>query len=379
MGRHAAWVLLVVAGCSTGVEIPDASSTSATSATSSSSSSSGGGSGGIDLPGGSGGTPCEPANVELPNQADDDCDGLVDEVEPPCDDDLAVDDFDAANGARALGICTTVADDGFGLVSASYVRADGSVVTPTPQVGLLAGFGPNVPVEEGARMLALSSGHARDKSDPDYCDPVACDAPTGLGQAPSGFPQPVTGCPATGAVNDDIALELALRAPHNATGYRFLLRYYSVDFPISLCREYDDQLVAVVDPEPPGSFLGNIAIAPNGEPLTAVLPWLDVCDLATLPTFGAGCATTQSPTCPPPPNPYCPAGPAELAGTGFDDDQAGATPWLVAAAPVEPGSDVTIRFAIWDSSDWFYDSTVLLDAFAWVADPEVVVGLARLR
>src|SRR5262249_34983349 len=51
--------------------------------------------------------------------------GAVD-VTPACDTGLAVDDPNAASFAKAIGICTTVAAQGFGLVSASYSRAFGS-------------------------------------------------------------------------------------------------------------------------------------------------------------------------------------------------------------------------------------------------------------
>ena len=38
-------------------------------------------------------------------------------------------------------------------------------------------------------------------------------------------------------------------------------------------------------------------------------------------------------------------------------------------APVEGGSEFTIRFAIWDTGDTALDSTVLVDNFRWSADP----------
>jgi hypothetical protein len=33
--------------------------------------------------------------------------------------------------------------------------------------------------------------------------------------------------------------------------------------------------------------------------------------------------------------------------------------------PVEPGSEITLRFAVWDSGDSVLDSLVLVDDFQW--------------
>jgi MYXO-CTERM domain-containing protein len=70
----------------------------------------------------------------------------------------------------------------------------------------------------------------------------------------------------------------------------------------------------------------------------------------------------------PPPNGTsypCPYGAAELTDTGFEGR--GATPWLYTAAPVAPGSTITLTFGIFDSGDGTFDSTVLIDDFRWSA------------
>jgi hypothetical protein len=84
------------------------------------------------------------------------------------------------------------------------------------------------------------------------------------------------------------------------------------------------------------------------------------------------------------PNPYCPSGPADLMGNGFDNafgssiEDAGATSWLQTTAPIGAGEEFTIRFAIWDAGDQGYDSTVLIDAFEWIATPGVNVGTGEI-
>lgn len=57
-------------------------------------------------------------------------------------------------------------------------------------------------------------------------------------------------------------------------------------------------------------------------------------------------------------------GTTALVGTGFDNN--GATGWLrTADQPVTAGDTVRISFMVWDTSDGTFDSSVLLDNFAW--------------
>ncbi len=66
---------------------------------------------------------------------------------------------------------------------------------------------------------------------------------------------------------------------------------------------------------------------------------------------------------------------AEIANTGFAETPAwesvpvgGATGWLQTSAPVSPGSEIKLRFIIWDAGDHIYDSTVLIDDFQWSSE-----------
>jgi hypothetical protein len=81
------------------------------------------------------------------------------------------------------------------------------------------------------------------------------------------------------------------------------------------------------------------------------------------------------------PSAYCAASAADLEGTGFDawgDLGAGATGWLSSRAPVTGGGELTLRFALWDTTDQALDSTVLLDGFTWITGTPVSVGTAAL-
>ncbi len=68
----------------------------------------------------------------------------------------------------------------------------------------------------------------------------------------------------------------------------------------------------------------------------------------------------------------------DLAGTGFDDPESGecdsnsllggATGWLTTTGNVVPGETITVRIAIWDTSDHALDSLAVVDAFTWSVD-----------
>ena len=308
--------------------------------------------------------------------ADEDCDGVIDNVAPGCDDALAFDDQDPKNGAHAIDICQDSDGKKWGIVSATYTRANGVGAPLSPAAhGIYDNFGANVNPQQGSHMLVLSSGFSRLPGQPNAAaDHMAYQAGgigLGAGQAPPNFPQGVPNCPGATNINDDVALDLKIKVPSNATGYRFKFKFYSFEFAEWVCTDYNDQFIALVNPPPMGSLNGNITFDAMGNPVSVNIAFFDVCDPVANNDFAADCFTGN---CPAPPNPYCPLGPGELTGNGFDNafgsflEDAGGTTWLQTQAPVDPGSEIDIRFAIWDTGDEIYDSTVLVDGFEWIAN-----------
>jgi hypothetical protein len=277
--------------------------------------------------------------------SDENCDGNVDEAPMPCDAGLALGDLDPLNGARAIGLCKeSKGPNDWGVVSAAYTRADGSPASPGAAVGLMPKFGSTVKPREGGSLLGLSSGYARDASMPGSCGTLTCYT-QGLRTAPPGFPQDVPGCDGDTEIHDDVALSLKLRAPKNATGYSFEFNFYSFEYPEWVCTSFNDQFIALVNPPPMGSINGNISFDSKKNPVSVNIAFFQICS-------------------------GCPLGTAELSGTGFDSwDDAGATSWLTTQAPVVGGDTFDVRFAIWDTGDQKWDSTVLVDNFKWIATP----------
>ncbi len=315
------------------------------------------------------------------NQVDDNCNGIVDEV-AVCDEGLALDDADPLHAAWAMGICAKADVDGYGVVEARWVDANGNLKTPNPQLGIQDRFGTSVPPLQGERMLVISSGAARTPGQASFCEGESCSGcedPFDFAcfegnSAPPGFPQDVPGCAGGTNIVDDVGLELRLKAPANATGFRYRFRFYSWEFPEYVCTAYNDQYIALVDPPPEGAINGNISFDSATNPVSVNIAFFDVC--SSCQPWASEC----SGSCPPVPSPCCPAGPGDLAGTGFDGGNSGAggTSWLETKAPIQGGQEFTIRFAIWDTGDGNLDSTAVLDDFQWLGEPGVNTGTGEV-
>lgn len=309
--------------------------------------------------------------------ADEDCDGKIDDEDEdllPCDDNLAV-DAGPMDGARAIDLCKQAAGvKDWGVLEAHWVMADGSP-PPAGNVnfelghGILSGFGPNVNVQRGARMLGVSSGSARQPTDPGY------QSVNGFSKGyscthPQGFPKesPTCGVAVTGGCYDSTGLELLVRAPSNAHGFSFNFNFFTFEWPGYVCSTFNDFFTALLMPFPAGQTDGNITFDNLGNPVSVNNAFVEVCGCAGGPPCTAGGKTFD-----------CSLGTSGLIGTGFGSDLAfgqdhGSTSWLVTQAPVDPGSVFTIRFVAYDSGDGVLDSTSLVDNFQWLAEPGTQVG-----
>lgn len=282
---------------------------------------------------------------------DEDCDSIPDNPPEPCDTGLALDSSVAMDAARSIELCKgAVNETDWGVVSANYVRANGTVVSSTLQNGIMPTFGSNVLPQGGSSLFVLSSGRARTPGQPSACGSATCTG-FGAGTPPStAYPQNAPGCPISEDINDDVGLELTLRAPTNAIGYKFAFKFYSFEYPDYICDLFNDQFMALVNPAPAGALDGNISFDSTGAPVSVNVAFFTVCN-------------------------GCPDGEGDMVNTGFDswrgsfdDGEAGGTIWLQTQAPVEGGSTFTIRFGIWDTGDSALDSTAVIDNFEWIAE-----------
>jgi len=123
---------------------------------------------------------------------------------------------------------------------------------------------------------------------------------------------------------------------------------YTYEFPVYVCSQYNDFVVAMLSPIPQGQTDGNVCFDSQGNTLSVNAGFLQVCS----PQQAGG---KDFP---------CELGPGQLSGTGFEDHAA--TGWLQTTTNVQdPGSNIEIMFAAWDSGDGVLDTTGLFDNFQW--------------
>lgn len=262
-----------------------------------------------------------------------------------CDPGIFVGSPTAAQLAGALGVCPS-SNGSAGVLTSTIAQGDGTTLGSHIHTGVMTAFGTGgFAAQQGSTMAVLSSGAARDKNDPGWIAPEFGMSGAGASVKPpllvAGDPDP--GCPHPTSVYDDPTLTVTLRAPTNATGFSFQYNYFASEYPNWVCSVFSDNFYVTMDPMPAGSTDGNIAFDDTGNVVTA----------------------SSSRHCSPFGGFFCPLGTAALTGTGYETD--GATGWNTVAAPVTGGSEFTLTFRIWDTSDPFTDSLVLLDDFRWTS------------
>jgi hypothetical protein len=304
----------------------------------------------------------------IPAPVDEDCDGLIDDIAPPCDTALLLDDPDPLAAARAIELCKiSTGPASWGVVKAAWVLADGAPLPTDPAQlanyhlghGILSDLGPSNLPKAGKSLLALSSGTARRPTDAGYQDVAGFDK--GFPSvAPPGFPLGAPSCPGvtSGGPRDAVALDVQLRAPSNVEGFRFNYMLFSRSWPARVCGVFDDHFIVLQSPPPMGAISGNIVYDQYNYPLTLNFLHPEACGCAAPPCFAPPAGPTQKPY-------ECLLGPSSLVGTGFEGS--GDTGWLQSSAPLVGSKlDFSLRFAVWDGEDGLFDTTVLVDAFQWI-------------
>jgi hypothetical protein len=336
--------------------------------------------------------PNDPNGV-VPDPADEDCDGLIDLNDPdlkPCDSGLQLDSEAEADAVAAIGFCDKDMDGNpkF-LKKATWVLADG--LPPGPSVdlakfhlghGLLDHLGSNDLPREGQRMLALSSGTARNTNEPgffsrNYNKGYSSNPPlTFSGESPA--------CPGVvvpkSSVQDAAGLELEIEAPTNALSLEFNFNFHSYEFPQFICTQFNDFFWANFIQ---GNVNKNVSFDGGGNPISVNAAFLTQCDC---PPAGPGlCLAPPNPAPGQPQKEFDCKGVDLLQGTDFDGNTNpaqvagwtnGASAWLKTTVPVEPNKLIKLRFVVFDSGvsangtkDHNVDSTVLIDKFRWHAIP----------
>lgn len=302
-----------------------------------------------------------PGAYDFPgNGIDEDCSGLSDDS--GCSDlGLSIGDATALEAARAIGLCARATESRWGVIDARFTTADGTGEPASRfQAGVLDRLGPFRPVR-GRRMLSISSGYGRAPSGAGVAE---CRNYGGAGGFPPGFPVDAPACPSVpmGSVFDPVALEVRLRVPTNVQAFQFASSFYTHEYPDFICSPFNDVFAVLQERD---GQLENVVFDRDGNPVTVNNALLQACLRGT----HGGREFT------------CDLGYAPLIGTGYDVDcptglpgstreGAGAsTGCLTTTSRVVPGTEITLRFAIWDSGDGELDSLALIDGFEWIGAP----------
>lgn len=170
-------------------------------------------------------------------------------------------------------------------------------------------------------------------------------------------------------------LQLKIRAPKNATGFKFDFRFFSYEYPKYICTEYNDFFLALLDSTAKGIPTdSNIAFDKVGNPVSINNAFFTSCEPMPCSShcpaiYTKGCVSGKCTTA------YgaCPDGVNDLYAFN-EDGNGGATAWLTTQAPIVGGETFTLTFYIWDTGDSSYDSAAILDNFQWITNQSVIVS-----
>ena len=348
----------------------------------------------------------EPAKInpgaidETGNQIDDDCDGIIDNPKPvaTCSSttyqpvaNAQVTSTDALKLAQAMDICTASTTEGYGLIQAELLHADGSPlektcnttlcgstthISPAEQVSVSTRFGATLPPMSGSTMAVLSSGKAQGKENTSTKDCMGSEVnvPQVYLDAHGGKLPVSTICNNTRSgtkANDSIMLRLKLKAPSNAAGFKFKFKFFSKEYPGYICNDYNDFFLALLNSQHPDIPKDrNISFDSNGNPVSVNNAFFTECD-KTACTKDVGCST-------------CEDGIGSVSAYVQDTKTAGATRWLQTSSPIMAGETFTLDLIVFDAGDfeattsrpqnttgWGHqrDSLVLIDNFEWTTAP----------
>ena len=344
-----------------------------------------------------------PGAFDVPGDGvDNDCDGMVDNTQLLCDQGVSGQSTVGLDYAKAMDLCQTAgsADKKWGVIDAKFSFADGTGLPDKSQHAILKKYGTGVTPHGGVSLALFSTGIAAGHGDPGFDAGLSTPFDGNTSAFPADFiaanghklPN-APGCPPpTGATaGDPIMLTLHIRVPTNASSFSLDTNFFSSEFPEYTCTAFNDFFVVLLDSSYSGSPANpvdkdlavytdaagkkfpvgvNLASGNTGLFTQCVNGKLGCDDLAS---GGHGSITTCAST-------------AELTGTGLDavapgacDDNSlmgGGTGWLTTSGNVKPGEIITLRIAIWDTSDQALDSMVVLDNFKWSAqasDPGTVI------
>ncbi|MFL5320167.1 MAG: MopE-related protein [Myxococcaceae bacterium] len=285
---------------------------------------------------------------------DNNCNGQVDEVTPPCEPNAS--STAATDYLKAMELCTPVQ-------SATFSSGNSAARNIRPSFG--ASTTPWKP-KAGTEFIMMSSGNAWDN---------VLAAPLGNSTYDA---QPGTSF-GTGSDPFDVTdLKVVMKVPQNAKSFSFDFAFFSAEFPEYVGGGVNDKFQAnLISKGLPSTYntatcadgstgcrSGNISFDGTGKPISVDNNYFIVCKKETSGSYVSVTSKCTHPI-------------TELNGTGLErtvsnslytGPMGGGTGWLSTKAGVVPGETIELHFKIFDSGDNIYDSSVLIDNFKWYGE-----------
>ena len=329
-----------------------------------------------------------PVSVRAAAQDEIDGDNFEGFAQAACDSGLVTNSSTASDYALAIDLCTQSTEDSFtpGLLSAALTEADG-VGTPAQQYSIQSAFGSNNSPLFGSSLVVLSTGSPVNVGQAGYIsyEPglntgTSSAMPSDWLSAHGGVVPTAPGCPALSGTlaENPVMLTLRIRVPNNARSFSVNANFFSADYPEYVCSAYNDIFLVLLDSAYAGAFPNpsdkNLAqyftTGSKVYPVGVNLAFGDTGLFTQCVDSATGCSAGIAGT-----TNACQST-SGLVGTGMGVAEnicgaanlvGGATGWLTVLGNVVPGETITLRMAIWDTSDGTSDSLVLLDNFQWSA------------
>ena len=337
-------------------------------------------------------THVNPGAYDVPGDGvDNDCNGHIDDPQNMCAAGVAANTADPTDYAKAIDICQQSTPDAktWGLLSSKLSLTDGTGTVASDSRSIRDHYGTGISVpHSGANFAIISSGMAADanESNPgpafDFADFTGTSAafPADFLAAHQGSLPNAPGCPAPigNSANDPVMLTFSIRVPTNAQSFSIDTNFFSAEYPEYTCTEFNDFFVVLLDSTATGNPADkNLATytAANGDkyPVGVNLAFGNTGLFRDCVNGTTGCDGTVPGT-----QSSCTSA-GDLAGTGLDQSSPGScdnnslvgggTGWLRTTGNVTPGETITLRIAIWDTSDEDFDSLALIDNFQWSPTP----------
>ena len=308
-----------------------------------------------------------------------------------CDGGLPSNSSDPLQYAAALDLCQTTTESGLdpGVISATFTLPSGTGLPDARSRAIRPAFGTNNVPRAGNAMVVFSTGAAAATGQvnpsfvafqPGLNTGTSSAAPADWLAANGGTFPVAPDCPPASSTtaNNPVMLKLRIRVPGDAHSFKVSAKFFTAEYAEYVCSPFNDFFVVLLDSAYAGTPANpadkNLATytAPGGGryPLGVNLArdntglFKQCINGTTGCAPGATAGTTSS----------C-VSTSGLTGTGMDTADpgncnsnsrfGGGTDWLAIRGNVLPGEIIELRFALWDTSDGFYDSVVLLDNFAW--------------